>query len=179
MAYFNGGDFSSKFLYAKKSLVVKTERKEMHPDKENDYIPSTLYEQIEKRMPIASVEALIEFDGSLLFLRRNNQPAKGEWWFPGGRIRKGETFEQALRREVEEETGLEIISQRLIGVYSRIFQERHDITIAYLCKCKEGKITINREHSEYGIFKTPPDSLHPFLVETIRDSKNKTTACDK
>jgi len=54
-------------------------------------------------MPIVSVEALIVMDETLLFLRRNNQPAKGEWWFPGGRIRKGESLEEALRREVKEE----------------------------------------------------------------------------
>jgi colanic acid biosynthesis protein WcaH len=68
----------------------------MHPDKESDYIPSILYDQITKCMPIASVEALIVMDKALLFLRRNNQPAKGEWWFPGGRIRKGESLAASI-----------------------------------------------------------------------------------
>jgi ADP-ribose pyrophosphatase YjhB (NUDIX family) len=52
---------------------------------------------------------------ALLFLRRNNQPAKGEWWFSGGRIRKRESLEEALRREVKEETGLEVSSYKIIN----------------------------------------------------------------
>ena len=145
----------------------------MYPDKKSDYIPSALYDQITKCMPIVSVEAVIIMDEALLFLRRNNQPAKGEWWFPGGRIRKGESFEQALRREVKEETGLEISVYKFINVYSRVFPERHDITVAYLCKCKKGKVKLNIEHSEYGFFKIMPIGLNPYLLETIRDSQSK------
>jgi colanic acid biosynthesis protein WcaH len=139
----------------------------------NDFIPDDVYDQITKLLPIASVEALIVIDKALLFLRRKNHPAKGEWWFPGGRIRRGESLEQALRREVREETGLEISSHKLINVYSRIFPERHDITIAYLCKCKEGEVRLNDEHSEYSLFAENPAGLHPYLVETVRDSQWK------
>ena len=145
----------------------------MHPDKESDYIPLVLYDQIAKCMPIVSVEALVVMDEALLFLKRNNQPAKGEWWFPGGRIRKGESLEEALRREVKEETGLEVSSYKLINVYSRVFPERHDITIAYLCKCKKGKVKLNNEHSEYRLFKIMPIGFNPYLLETIRDSQSK------
>ena len=89
------------------------------------------------------------------------------------RVRKGESLEQALRREVAEETGLEIRSYKLINVYLRVFPKRHDITIAYLCKCKEGKVTLNDEHFECCLFAENPAGLHPFLIETVRDSKWK------
>lgn len=145
----------------------------MQPNQDSDYIPSELYNQIVKCMPIASVEAVVVIDEALLFLRRNNQPAKGQWWFPGGRIRKEESLQQALRREVKEETGLEMSAYKFINVYSRVFPERHDITIAYLCKCKEGKVKMNNEHTEYRLFKILPIDLNPYLLETIRDSQNK------
>jgi colanic acid biosynthesis protein WcaH len=138
---------------------------------ESDLIPAVLFDQIVKCLPIVSVDAVIVIDKSLLFLRRQNVPAKGEWWFAGGRIKKGESLEQALRREVKEETGLEISEYKLINVYSRVFPERHDITIAYLCKCKEGKVTLNNEHSEYKLLKSIPVGLHPYLLETIQDSQ--------
>jgi ADP-ribose pyrophosphatase YjhB (NUDIX family) len=64
-------------------------------------------------MPIASVEAVIVQDDSLLFLKRNNPPVKDQWWFPGGRVRKGETLEQSLLREVKEETGLKVTESKL------------------------------------------------------------------
>ena len=111
--------------------------------KENGFIPSTLYNQILKLLPIASVEAVMVMDNALLFLRMKNNPAKGQWWFPGGRIHKGESLKEFLYREVKEETSLEISSYRLINVYSRVFPERHDITIAYLCECKKGKVVVN------------------------------------
>ena len=138
---------------------------------ESDFIPDALYAEIMKRLPIVSVEAVIVVDGALLFLKRNNEPVKGEWWFPGGRIRKGECLGDALRREIIEETGMEITDYRLINVYSRVFPERHDITIAYLCKCKKGKVVLNGEHSEYAFFKQMPSDLHPCLQETVRDSE--------
>jgi ADP-ribose pyrophosphatase YjhB (NUDIX family) len=81
-----------------------------------------------------------------------------------------------LQREVKEETGLEIESYRFIKAYSRVFAERHDITVAYLCKCREGKIELNSEHSEYKLFKKPPKSLHPYLLETLNDSQWKSTS---
>jgi ADP-ribose pyrophosphatase YjhB (NUDIX family) len=132
-----------------------------------------LYTIISDSIPIVSVEAVISKDNSLLFLRRKNSPAKGEWWFPGGRIRKGETFEETLYREVKEETGLELIEYKFINVYSRIFPERHDITIAYSCKCNEYPITLNSEHSEYKYFKQYPKGTHPYLIQVIQDLNKK------
>ena len=108
-----------------------------------------------------------------MFLRRQNSPAKGQWWFPGGRIRKGETLEEALYREVKEETGLQVIKSELVNVYSRIFDGRHDISIAYHCNCKGDKIILNGEHSEYKYFKKPPTNLHPYLIEVINDLEKK------
>jgi colanic acid biosynthesis protein WcaH len=135
------------------------------------FIPDPLFNQIVKLLPIASVEALIVIDKSLLLLKRNNEPAKGLWWFPGGRIHKGESLKETLCREILEETGLHLETFKLINVYSRAFPERHDITIVFLCTCKEGKIKVDSEHSEYKLFKEMPHDLHPFLAETICDSK--------
>jgi ADP-ribose pyrophosphatase YjhB (NUDIX family) len=145
----------------------------MKSENETNFILSTLYDQIMQLMPIPSVEAVIIMKGSLLFLRRKNNPASGQWWFAGGRIHKGESFEETLHREVKEETGLEIESYRFIKAYSRVFPERHDITIVYLCKCKENKLKLDNEHSEYRLFKKLPKGLQSYLLETIKDSKWK------
>lgn len=121
-------------------------------------------------MPIASVEAITIKDDALLFLKRKNNPAKGEWWFPGGRIRKGETFIETLCREVKEETGLAVEIIKFVGVYNRIFPDRHDITIVFLCRCFDESVTLNKEHSEYRFFRNPPKNLHPYLVQAIKES---------
>jgi ADP-ribose pyrophosphatase YjhB (NUDIX family) len=107
-----------------------------------------------------------------LLLKRNNPPAKDHWWFPGGIIRKEETLQEALFREVKEETGLQVIENQLVNVYSRIFSERHDIAIVYYCKCKPSKIALNKEHSEYRYFKLPKN-IHSYLKQVIVDLEKK------
>jgi len=138
------------------------------------FIPGALYDQIKKYIPIVSVEAVIVIDGALLFLRRKNEPAKGQWWFAGGRIHRGESLEDTLHREVKEETGLQITSHKFIGAYSRVFPERHDITLAYLCQAK-GTLTLDSEHSEYMLSKSLPEGIHPYLLKTIQDSHWQTS----
>ncbi len=136
---------------------------------ETHYIPDELYNQIIKYLPIVSVEAVVVIENSLLLLKRNNEPAKDEWWFPGGRMYKGESFKETLVREVREETGLEINAFKFINVYSRVFPERHDITIAYLCTCT-GKIELDSEHSQYRLISRDIADLHNYILETIKDS---------
>ena len=133
-------------------------------------IPSALYDRITALMPVATVEAMILKDSSLLFLRRKNDPAGGEWWFPGGRIMKGETFEETLFREIKEETHLDFEVVKMVGVYSRVFPERHDITVVFLCKCFSDKVILNNEHSEYKFFNEVPSETNPYLLKAIEDS---------
>jgi 8-oxo-dGTP diphosphatase len=134
-------------------------------------IEKSLYDKIVSVIPIVGVEAMIVNDhNEILFLKRNNPPVKGEWWFAGGRIKRGETFEEALRREVKEETGLDIDIIRFIGVYNRLFPERHDITLGFLCKCRNEKVILNDEHSEYKFCKKIPSDINPNLLNIIKDS---------
>jgi ADP-ribose pyrophosphatase YjhB (NUDIX family) len=137
------------------------------------FIPGSIYRTVLDHLPIISLEAMIMKDGKILLLRRNNPPVQGQWWFPGGRLRKGESFEAALRREVKEETGLAIKPVKFIGVYNRVFPERHDVTLAFLCKIenKSTVVMLNDEHSEYQFFKELPSPLNPFIMEVIQDSK--------
>ena len=54
-------------------------------------------------------------DGRLLLIRRGHEPGAGLWSLPGGRIEPGETDQQAVAREVLEETGLRVDCGRLLG----------------------------------------------------------------
>jgi 8-oxo-dGTP diphosphatase len=53
--------------------------------------------------------------GRLLLIKRRNEPAAGLWSLPGGRVEAGETDEQALVREIREETGLAVTAGALLG----------------------------------------------------------------
>jgi hypothetical protein len=41
------------------------------------------------------------------------------------------------------------------------FPERHNITVVFLCKCREGEIRLNEEHSAFKFFKEMPEDIHP------------------
>ena len=59
-----------------------------------------------------------------LLVERHDEPVKGHWWFPGGRILKGETFFQAALRKTYEETGLrDAASTQVLGVFNTFFKK--------------------------------------------------------
>jgi ADP-ribose pyrophosphatase YjhB (NUDIX family) len=62
--------------------------------------------------------ALFELDGEILLVQRDIEPGYGLWTFPGGYVERGERAERAAEREVLEETGLEIETTGIIGLYS-------------------------------------------------------------
>lgn len=69
------------------------------------------------------VGAVAVRDNVILVVKRGRAPSKGLWSLPGGRVEWGETMAEALRREVEEETGLEVEVGTLAGVVEHIYPE--------------------------------------------------------
>ena len=62
---------------------------------------------------------IVDAAGRLLLIKRGHEPGMGLWSIPGGRVEPGETDEQAVIREVREETGLVVRPGRLIGAVRR------------------------------------------------------------
>jgi 8-oxo-dGTP diphosphatase len=81
--------------------------------------------------------------GRVLLGRRRGSHGEGYYAAPGGHIEFGESFEQAARREVGEETGLEIADLRLLSVGNYVFKredgERHYIDVDFVCEAPVGE----------------------------------------
>jgi len=93
--------------------------------------------------PIVGVGAVIVKDGRAVIIRRANDPYKGQWSIPGGRVELGESLAEAVRREMKEETGLEVHVGPMIEVFERIVRDEgrvryHFVIIDYLCTCLGG-----------------------------------------
>jgi ADP-ribose pyrophosphatase YjhB (NUDIX family) len=69
--------------------------------------------------PVLGAAAVVIHDGRVVLIRRAKAPSAGEWSIPGGAVELGESVEEALRREVREETGLEIVVGRFLEVFER------------------------------------------------------------
>jgi 8-oxo-dGTP diphosphatase len=97
------------------------------------------------KKPVVGVGAIVLDDEQILLEKRKNSPGKGKWTVPGGLVDLGETAEQAVIREVKEETGLEVYDPRLVDVVNYIsLGEKgavmyHYVIIDYLVTSNGGK----------------------------------------
>lgn len=92
------------------------------------------------------------------------------WNLPGGRVESRETPWDAAKREVKEETGLEVSIERLSGVYSK--PEEDDVVFNFVSRIIGGKITLSDEADEIKYFdiNNLPKNTVPKQVERIRDA---------
>ena len=104
--------------------------------------------------PYLAVSAAIFRDGRVLIVRRGRPPAHGLYTLPGGGVECGETLEEAVIREVREETGLEIAPLALIGFREAIGRdaagkiERHFVILPFAARWIAGEIVLNEELAE-------------------------------
>jgi ADP-ribose pyrophosphatase YjhB (NUDIX family) len=92
------------------------------------------------------VGAVVIHEGLVLLVRRGHEPMKGQWSLPGGALEVGETLLQGVRREVREETGLEVAPVALIEIVDRISRDAegrvqfHYVLMDYLCRMTGGEL---------------------------------------
>ena len=104
--------------------------------------------------PYLAVSAAIFRDGRVLIVRRGRAPAKGLYTLPGGGVELGETLEQAVIREIREETTLDIEPLELVGFRQAIARdaagrvERHFVILPFAARYLGGEVALNEELSE-------------------------------
>lgn len=104
--------------------------------------------------PIVGVGGVAISSGRVLLIRRRSAPLEGEWSLPGGMLEVGETLRNAVKRELAEETGLEVRVGELIEVFERIFldadarAEYHYVILDYLCEVIGGTAQAGSDASE-------------------------------
>jgi colanic acid biosynthesis protein WcaH len=139
------------------------------------HIPEDIYAQIVHLMPIPCVDLLVEdLEGRILLIKRANDPAKGQWWFPGGRVHYLETRMQAARRKLKEECGLESFQIKEMGTYDVILdmpgdeKQRHGITtLFHIMVRKQGDVILDSQ-SHDSDWRTPDEWLSENLHFIIK-----------
>lgn len=110
----------------------------------------------------ATVAVIVNGRGEILVCRRANDPAKGTLDLPGGFTDIGETAEEGVRREVREETGLEVTGVRFLfsrpNVYLFSGMEVHTMDLFFLCSVDDGVQPVAHDDASEVMF-VPLDGL--------------------
>ena len=121
------------------------------------FIPEEEYSKIKAVLPILCVDCLIIHEKKCLLLRRTKEPAKGQYWFPGGRVLKGELIRDAATRKAREEVNLECNYEMVISIEETIFAAQGNVlsdvhTVNICCHLSAhnfDNLTIDELHNGY------------------------------
>lgn len=120
-----------------------------------------------------SVDAVIIKNSGILLIKRGSQPYKGFWGTPGGYVDWDESAEDAVRREVKEETGLDVARTQLVGVYSDPTRHpKQTINIVYMAEVTDGTAIPSDDATEAKWFSISelPDELAFDHKQNIADA---------
>lgn len=111
--------------------------------------------------PVAAVGALIVGrPGRLLMVRRAMDPGKGLWGLPGGFVDRWETAEEAVDREVQEETNLRVVERTFLVTFPNEYVYRDVsapvIDLFYVCRVADGdRLELEQTELEHGAWAEP------------------------
>jgi len=127
-------------------------------------------------MPVCCVDLVITHDNRFLLLKRAKEPARGQWWLPGGRLHKNETIKHAALRKAREETGIDCEFVKELGVNEGMFEQGpfgfgvHTVGIVCLLKAKTDKVVLDTNHTAHRWFNKVDDSLDRNIVPFLRQA---------
>ena len=95
--------------------------------------------------PIVGVGGVVVHRNRVLLIRRGSEPLKGEWSIPGGLVELGEKLADGVRRELKEETGLDVEPLEVLTVFDRITRDGdrvryHYVIVDYACRRRGGRL---------------------------------------
>lgn len=124
--------------------------------------------------PMVGVGAVVWDGGRVLLERRGQPPAQGSWAVPGGLIEVGETAQEAIRREVREECGIEIAVGPVLGLFEPIQHDAdgriryHFVIVDFLGYYRSGELRAGDDAADVR-WVAPADLPRYALSEATRD----------
>ncbi|WP_299262555.1 NUDIX domain-containing protein [Halorientalis sp.] len=146
----------------------------------NGPVPAAEWETVVSNVPLVSVDLVVETDGGVVLGKRENEPAKGEWFVPGGRVRKHERLHDAVERVAESELGCAVATERQLGVYEHLYDTsefddtggKHYVPVGFHVNLKDGgELEPDDQHSAVRTFQPPFEfDLHPYVEAYLDDA---------
>jgi colanic acid biosynthesis protein WcaH len=146
----------------------------------DERIPDDLFAEFTTRMPECCVEVVLEHNDAVLLARRTNEPVKGEWFWPGGRLYKGEELSAAADRIAREELNIAVEVHEQLGAYSHFWEtsavqggeSRHTVNIPFRVTPKNDdfEITLDDQHDDYRFVSELEPGLHEYVRLYLTDN---------
>jgi colanic acid biosynthesis protein WcaH len=144
----------------------------------SEWIPDAEWETIVRNVPIVSVDLVVRVDGGIALGKRTNEPAKGEWFIPGGRVHKGETRTEAVARVAKEELGVNVEIVESLGAFEHIYETaeldgvetKHYLANGYVVDPATEQFRPDNQHADFRVFESVPSTLHPYVRAYIDES---------
>ena len=146
---------------------------------EEKLVPPSEWQAIVENVPLVSVDLVIEHDGGVLLGKRENEPARGEWFVPGGTVLKNEARTEAVHRVAEEELGESIVIGDCLGTYEHFYDtseiegvdSKHYVATAYRCHLEhdDPDFSGDDQHSVLEVFHPPFGDLHSYVERYLDD----------
>lgn len=143
-------------------------------------IPDEDWATIVDSMPVPSVDlVVVNGDGEFLLGKRENKPARGTWFVPGGRVLKNESLENAVHRLARQEIGLSVEIEDELGYYEHFYAlsdtesdtGKHYIPVAYVVSVDGTQaVESDDQHGSLRWFSSVPKYTHNYTTDYLRDA---------
>jgi ADP-ribose pyrophosphatase YjhB (NUDIX family) len=136
------------------------------------YKVAVLFWKIRKPKSFGARAMLIKGDEILLV----KHTYKKMWHFPGGGLKAGETYEDAVKRELKEELNAEVYKLELFGVYNSCYEGKNDSIVIFLCNDFElfqKKPDFEIQAFKYFKLHDLPEDISPGSLKRINEYKNR------
>ena len=141
------------------------------------FISENLYKKITDLLPICCVDLVIRTKNTFLLVKRLDKPYKRMWFFPGGRILFGESFETAVKRKLKEELNIRNFRKiKFLGTGNLKFQKGRfgnpgqtitNVFLVEIDKKESSKVRLDRTSSGYKWFDAVRKDFHPYLKKFL------------
>ena len=118
--------------------------------------------------PVVGVGAVVVRDGQALVIKRAHEPRKGEWSLPGGLLELGESLQDGARREIKEETSLDVEVGPVIETFDRVHRDDHGgvryhfVIVDFVCWSSQGEAKPGSDAE--GVAWVTPDDIDAYHV---------------
>jgi len=143
-----------------------------------NWIPDKLYTSFLAMMPYCCIDLVIVRDKQYLLVQRKQEPLKGEWYLPGGRLFKDESVMMASIRIANGEVGLNPQFIGDLGYYMGYYDKSpfgfpiHTVSFVVLMESNRKKVTLDRNHSAY-MWTNELSDAHKNILSFIKKVKSE------